>query len=76
MMLAYFLFHIVNLCWFILELQPTFNVRLFETVHDVYIYTVFNEVSRLNISNNYYSIFNGFHCEVMRINTSVNFSIE
>ena len=56
-MLAGFLYHISKLWRSILELHTIFNSVISAIVHDSSIYRGFNEVSRINIVDNYASIF-------------------
>ena len=55
-----FLFRIVQLLDFILDLKPTLNVRLYIIVHDFCIHVDLNEVVGMNTDNKYVIMFTHF----------------
>ena len=70
-----YLFWIVKLFGWLCELQKTFNTSISAIVQNLYIYTVLNDVSGMNISNFYTIIFFMFGCKVVGDNTWVTADI-
>ena len=61
------LFHILNLLVFILELQTTFNVIISGKIHYLCIHGVLNEVTKMNIAGNCFSMFFISHYSVIYV---------
>ena len=52
---------------FIIQLQPTYNVRSYETVNHLYIYSVYNQVRVVNTPNSYVIIFIYLSCLIPEV---------